>query len=216
MNEKANEFLEFSVEKVPFYTVQMFVVWNPVELQTHHCHGLNELKILKYPPPHRPNLGESTSPPQASSHAPTWMTTTDDTTNSWSTNDWAAHPETIMDEDTRFQTLSSAVRTILECIGENPDREGLQKTPDRYAKALLGFTQGYKEDPREIFSGAFYHEDNDGMVFLGGINFSSLCEHHLIPFHGKVRMIFDTHRHSWFIFYLSILRKFKESKEVCT
>lgn len=86
----------------------------------------------------------------------------------------------------RMNKLSGAVRTILECIGEDPDREGLHGTPERYAKALMFFTKGYEENLRDIVNGAVFHEDHDELVIVKDIEVFSLCEHHLVPFTGKV------------------------------
>lgn len=82
--------------------------------------------------------------------------------------------------------LMSAVRTVLECVGEDPHREGLRNTPERYAKAMLFFTEGYEENLGTILNGAIFHEDHDELVIVRDIEFSSLCEHHLVPFSGKV------------------------------
>jgi len=87
----------------------------------------------------------------------------------------------------RLAKLSGAVRTILECIGEDPDREGLHGTPERYAKAMMFFTKGYEENLRDIVNGAVFHEDHDELVIVKDIDVYSLCEHHLVPFTGKVR-----------------------------
>jgi len=85
----------------------------------------------------------------------------------------------------RLAKLSGAVRTILECIGEDPDREGLHGTPERYAKAMMFFTKGYEENLRDIVNGAVFHEDHDELVIVKDIEVYSLCEHHLVPFVGK-------------------------------
>lgn len=86
----------------------------------------------------------------------------------------------------RLDKLSGAVRTILECIGEDPEREGLHGTPERYAKAMMFFTKGYEENLRDIVNNAVFHEDHDELVIVRDIDVYSLCEHHLVPFTGKV------------------------------
>lgn len=91
----------------------------------------------------------------------------------------------------RLEKMRGAVRTLLECIGEDPDREGLQATPSRYAKALLFLTEGYQSDITTVLNGALFSHEGHGseMVIVKDIEIYSLCEHHLVPFMGKVKYL---------------------------
>ena len=73
-------------------------------------------------------------------------------------------------------------------IGENPAREGLVKTPERVAKAMQFLTQGYEQSPEDILKGAMFREDYKQMVIVRDIDFYSMCEHHMLPFFGKVHI----------------------------
>ncbi|PYH87638.1 putative GTP cyclohydrolase I [Aspergillus ellipticus CBS 707.79] len=88
----------------------------------------------------------------------------------------------------RIKKLAGAVRTILECVGEDPEREGLRETPERYAKAMLYFTKGYEENVRDLVNGAVFHEDHDELVIVKDIEVFSMCEHHMVPFTGKMHI----------------------------
>jgi GTP cyclohydrolase I len=74
---------------------------------------------------------------------------------------------------------------MIECLGDNPDREGLVHTPERYAKAMLELTRGYFDDPTDLVNDAIFNEDGQ-LVIVKDIDFFSLCEHHVLPFVGKV------------------------------
>ena len=91
----------------------------------------------------------------------------------------------MMDED----KIRTAVKMILEGIGENPEREGLRDTPQRVAKMYMEFFQGLNEDPAEYMRVTFA-EDHDEMVLLKGIPLYSMCEHHLLPFIGKAHVAY--------------------------
>lgn len=82
------------------------------------------------------------------------------------------------------------VSDILTQLGEEPTREGLLKTPERVAKAMTDLTRGYQEDPVQILNSAKFREDYSQMVIVKDINFYSLCEHHLLPFYGKVHVAY--------------------------
>ena len=73
---------------------------------------------------------------------------------------------------------------------KQPDREGLLKTPERYANALQYLTKGYREDPEQILKGALFSVDYDEMVIVKDIEMFSLCEHHVLPFFGKVHVAY--------------------------
>ncbi|MDE6787516.1 MAG: GTP cyclohydrolase I FolE [Muribaculaceae bacterium] len=75
---------------------------------------------------------------------------------------------------------------IIRLIGENPDREGLQKTPIRAAKALVDITQGYRQNPLEIAQKAIFEYEGSKIVMVKDIEFYSMCEHHILPFFGKI------------------------------
>lgn len=86
--------------------------------------------------------------------------------------------------------MRKEVKKIIELVGENPEREGLLKTPERFEKAMKFLTKGYSENPAEILKSATFNEDYDEMVVVKDIDIYSLCEHHLIPFHGKVHVAY--------------------------
>lgn len=86
----------------------------------------------------------------------------------------------------RLDKMSRAVEMLLECIGEDLDREGLKATPKRFSNALLYFTQGYQSDLDTIVNNAVFDEDHAEIVLVKDIDVHSLCEHHLVPFTGKV------------------------------
>ncbi len=86
--------------------------------------------------------------------------------------------------------LQGLVRTLLEHLGEDPDREGLQQTPARVAKSLRFLTEGYAQDPVAILNNALFEVSYDEMVLVKDVDFYSLCEHHVIPFFGRVHVAY--------------------------
>ncbi|MGA2409696.1 MAG: GTP cyclohydrolase I FolE [Candidatus Binataceae bacterium] len=92
-------------------------------------------------------------------------------------------------------SAEQAVRTLLQHIGENPEREGLARTPYRMVKALEFLTRGYGQDPKVAINGAlFTEEDYQEMILCRDLDFYSLCEHHLLPFMGKAHVAYLPHR----------------------
>ena len=89
-----------------------------------------------------------------------------------------------------LQQLEDIFRRELTLLGEDPQREGLLKTPTRVAKAMLTLTQGYQMDPMAVLQSAKFKEDYQQMVIVKDINFYSLCEHHMIPFYGQAHVAY--------------------------
>jgi GTP cyclohydrolase I len=90
----------------------------------------------------------------------------------------------------RGDGLAELVTGMLRALGEDPDREGLQKTPERVQKSLTFLTQGYDRDPRAVVNEALFSVDYDEMVVVRDIDVFSLCEHHLLPFYGKAHVAY--------------------------
>jgi GTP cyclohydrolase I len=88
------------------------------------------------------------------------------------------------------EEIASMYRRILKLIGEDPEREGLEKTPVRVAKALNFLTMGYNHNPCEIINSAKFKEDYKQMVIVKDIDLYSMCEHHMLPFYGKAHVAY--------------------------
>lgn len=96
-----------------------------------------------------------------------------------------------MDEElARKQVIEEAVRDILTTVGENPDREGLQRTPDRVARMYDELLAGYHVDPVALVNDALFDVEYDEMIVVKDIEFFSLCEHHMLPFHGRAHVAY--------------------------
>ncbi len=89
-----------------------------------------------------------------------------------------------------IENVAGKVKVILGEIGENPEREGLIDTPERVAKAYEYLTKGYHQDANSILNGAIFEEKYDEMVIVKDIDFYSMCEHHMLPFFGKVHVAY--------------------------
>jgi len=94
-----------------------------------------------------------------------------------------------------IDNLSAHYKGVLEQIGEDPNREGLLKTPERVAKAMLFLTQGYDLDAKEILTSAMFKEEYSQMVIVKDIEVYSMCEHHMLPFFGKAHIAYIPNGH---------------------
>jgi GTP cyclohydrolase IA len=90
----------------------------------------------------------------------------------------------------KVESVASLVRRMIALIGEDPEREGLKKTPERYEKALKFLTSGYHQNADHLLNGATFSVCYDEMVVVKDIEFFSLCEHHLLPFFGKAHVAY--------------------------
>ena len=86
--------------------------------------------------------------------------------------------------------LASHYKQVLTLLGENPEREGLEKTPMRVAKAMQVLTRGYTQDPNKVLTDALFEEKYNQMVIVKDIDFFSMCEHHILPFYGKAHVAY--------------------------
>jgi GTP cyclohydrolase IA len=98
--------------------------------------------------------------------------------------------EIILPETAGSETIADLVRRMITLIGEDPNREGLRRTPERFEKALRYLTSGYRMDPETLLNGAMFSVCYDEMVVVKDIELYSLCEHHLLPFFGKCHVAY--------------------------
>jgi len=98
--------------------------------------------------------------------------------------------EIIIPPATGTENIADLVRKMIVLLGENPDREGLRRTPERFEKALRFLTSGYRQDPEKLLNGAMFSVTYDQMVLVKDIEVYSLCEHHMLPFFGKCHVAY--------------------------
>src|SRR4051812_26445831 len=90
----------------------------------------------------------------------------------------------------RDKEMMALIRRQIELVGENPDRDGLQRTPRRVTEALNFFTRGYHQQPKTVLNNALFEATSDEMIIVKDIDFYSLCEHHMLPFFGKCHIAY--------------------------
>lgn len=98
------------------------------------------------------------------------------------------NPETEYREG--LEELAANYKNILQLLGEDTERDGLQKTPMRVAKAMQVLTRGYTQDPHKVLTDALFEEKYNQMVIVNDIDFFSMCEHHMLPFYGKAHVAY--------------------------
>ncbi|MBP6772297.1 MAG: GTP cyclohydrolase I FolE [Gemmatimonadaceae bacterium] len=102
----------------------------------------------------------------------------------------ALDPDELMIADERVTEFETVIRRQLELIGEDPNREGLLKTPSRVAKSMAWLTRGYELNAKEVIGDALFAEAHENMVMVRDIEMYSMCEHHMLPFFGKVHIAY--------------------------
>ena len=105
------------------------------------------------------------------------------------TGDWSQESG-VRRQETGVEELAAHYHQILTLLGEDPEREGLLKTPMRVAKAMQVLTRGYQMDAHKVLTDALFKEDYSQMVIVKDIDFFSLCEHHMLPFYGKAHVAY--------------------------
>lgn len=104
-----------------------------------------------------------------------------------------------MSPETQFreglEDLAAHYKEVLTLLGEDPNREGLEKTPMRVAKAMQVLTRGYTQDPHKVLTDALFEEKYNQMVIVKDIDFFSMCEHHMLPFYGKAHVAYIPNGH---------------------
>jgi GTP cyclohydrolase I len=98
--------------------------------------------------------------------------------------------ESLIQEPQASEAIADLIRRMIALLGEDPGREGLRRTPERYEKAMRFLTSGYRQDPEKILNGAMFKVCYDEMVVVKDIEIFSLCEHHLLPFFGKCHVAY--------------------------
>ncbi len=102
----------------------------------------------------------------------------------------AAETDDMEMESVSMMELETIIRRELELLGEDPEREGLVRTPQRVAKAMAWLTRGYELTPEEVVGTAIFNENHEGMVMVRDIELYSLCEHHMLPFFGRAHVAY--------------------------